>query len=75
MAGHFLNLTIPVTAILLGFGTFLISDSMSNVAPSQVTEIMAGALLLALGLMLLAHEARLVYRWVHAAKADDSRDS
>lgn len=73
MANHFLNFTIPLTVTLLGFGTYFISDSVSNAGSSQLPEVMAGALLLASGLMLLPREIRLVYRWVHAARVHDGR--
>ena len=71
MPGHFLNLTIPVTTLLLGFGIFLILDSVSNTKTSQLPEVIAGALLLALGLLLLPRELRLVYRWMQSTRAHD----
>jgi hypothetical protein len=74
MPSNFLNFTIPLTVTLLGFGAFFIFDSVSNAGSSQLPEVMAGALLLASGLMLLPREIMFVYRWVHSARVHDGQD-
>jgi hypothetical protein len=49
MVGHFLHLTVPATLTIFGFGGFLLYNSASFSSPSQLAELIAGALLLALG--------------------------
>jgi hypothetical protein len=66
MAGYFLNLTIPVTLIVLGFGGFLLYDSVSFPGPSQLVEVMGGALLLAFGLIAACAQVRPALRWMQA---------
>lgn len=60
---YFLNLTIPATLLLLGFGVFLLQDSLSVSGPSQLPEVIGGALLCALGLIVAYPQLRLALRW------------
>jgi ABC-type nickel/cobalt efflux system permease component RcnA len=75
MAGYFLNVTIVATLILLGFGGFLVYDSVSHTGLSQFPEVIGGALLLALGLTLLYSQAKFAVRWMHAARTERDRNS
>jgi hypothetical protein len=74
MASYFLNLTIPVTLMLIGFGGYLLDDSISPSGPSQLAEVMGGASLLALGLIALLPQVRLALRWMHAVRNYHNRD-
>ncbi len=75
MAGYFLNLTITTILIPLGFGGFFLYDSVSNSEPSQLPEVLAGALLVALSLVLLYIQLREGLRWMRAARDQRHRGS
>jgi hypothetical protein len=49
MVSHFLHLTVPATLMIFGFGGFLLYSATSFSSPSRLAELIAGALLLALG--------------------------
>ncbi len=72
MAGYFLNLTVPATLVLLGFGGFLLHDSVSLSGPSQLPEVMGGALLLALGLIAAYPQLRMILRWMQYRRAQNN---
>jgi len=74
MASYFLNLTIPVTLMLIGFGGYLLDDSISHSGTAQLPEVMGGASLLALGLIALLPQVRLALRWMHAVRNYHNRD-
>ena len=74
MASYFLNLTILITLMLIGFGGYLLDDSISHSGPSQLPEVMGGASLLALGLIALLPQVRLALKWVQAVRNYHSRD-
>jgi hypothetical protein len=74
MASYFLNLTIPVTLMLIGFGGYLLDDSISHSGASQLAEVMGGASLLALGLIALLPQVRLALRWMHAVRNYHNRN-
>ncbi len=75
MASYFLNLTIPVTLMLIGFGGgYLLDDSMSHSGPSELPKVMGGASLLAVGLIALLPQVRLALRWMHAVRSYRNRD-
>jgi len=62
MAGYFLSLSIPFTLMVLGFGGFLLHDSVSTSGPAQLQEVIGGALLLALGLIAAYPQLRFAIR-------------
>jgi hypothetical protein len=74
MASYFLNLTIPVTLMLIGLGGYFLDDSISHPGPSQLLEVMGGASLLALGLIALLPQVRLALRWMQAVRNHHNRD-
>ena len=74
MASYFLNLTVPVTLMLIGFGGYLLDDSISHSGTSQLPEVMGGASLLALGLIALLPQVRLALRWMQAVRNYHNRD-
>ena len=75
MWDHFVNLIIATTLILLGFGGFLLFDSMGHTAAFQLPEVIGGAFLLALGLILLFSQAKRTVRWFNrGVRAGDHRD-
>ena len=75
MWDHFVNLIIGITLILLGFGGFLLFDSIAHTAPFQLPEVIGGAFLLALGLILLFSQAKRTVRWIsRSVRAEDHRD-
>ena len=75
MAGYFLNISIAAILILLGSGGFFLYDSVAHSGPSQLPEVMGGASLLALGLILLSLPAKVAVRWMRAELAEHHRDS
>jgi hypothetical protein len=76
MAGYyFLTLTITATLLLLGSGGTLLYDSVSHNLPSQFPELIGGALLLALGLILLYSQTKLAVRWIHIIRVENQRNS
>jgi hypothetical protein len=74
MAGYFLCLTVPGTLLLLGFGVFLLYDSIAYAGPSQLPEVLAGAFLLASGLISLQAQVRFVFRWIEFTRVHQRRD-
>lgn len=72
---HFLNLTFVITLILFGFGGYFLFDSISHSGPAQFPEVIGGALLLAVGLILLYSQVRLAVTWINAARAENQRNS
>jgi hypothetical protein len=72
MAGYFLNLSIPFTVIVLGFGGFLLHDSVSSSGPWQLQEVIGGALLLALGLISAYPQLRFAIRWMQDWRAQNN---
>ena len=72
MAGHFLHLTVPVTLMILGFAGFLLYDAVSFSSPSQLAELIAGALLLALGSLAAFLQLRLAIRRIEALRAENN---
>ena len=72
MAGHFLHLTVPVTLMILGFGGFLLYDALSFSSPSQLPELIAGALLLALGSLAVFLQLRLAIRRIEAWRGENN---
>jgi protein-S-isoprenylcysteine O-methyltransferase Ste14 len=75
MAGYyFLTLTITATLLLLGSGGALLYDSVSHNLPSELPEVIGGALLFALGLILLYSQARLAVRWIHVIRTESPRN-
>jgi len=75
MAVYFFNITITATFILLGSGGFVLYDSIAHSGPSQFPEVIGGALLLALGFILLSDTAKLAVRWMRAVRAGHQRNS
>ena len=69
MAGYFMNLTILATLGLFGAGGFLVYDSVSHAGVSQFPEVVGGAVLLAVGLVLLFTAAKEMVRWMRAVWA------
>jgi hypothetical protein len=62
MAGYFFRLTITVSLILLGFGGYLLYESVSYVGPTQLPEVLIGAVFFSLGTFLLCSQTWLVLR-------------
>jgi len=75
MAGYFVNISISAVLVLLGSGGFLLYDSVAHSGPSQLPEVLGGASLLALGLILFSLPAKLAVRWMRAARAGNHRSS
>lgn len=76
MAGYYyFTLTITATLLLLGSGGALLYDSVSYNLPSQLPEVIGGALFFALGLILLYFQARLAVRRIHNIRTESPRDS
>jgi len=75
MAGYFLNISISAVLFLLGSGGFLLYDSVAHSGPSQLPEVLGGAKLLALGLILVCLPAKLAIRWMRAERAAHHRGS
>ncbi len=73
MLGYFLNLTIMATVILFGSGGFLVYDSVSHAGMSQIPEVIGGASLLALGLILVYPQVRFAIK-MHAWRAENDRN-
>jgi len=75
MAGYFLNISISAVLFLLGSGGFLLYDSVAQSGPSQLPEVLGGATLLALGLILVSLPAKLAVSWMRAERAARHRSS
>jgi len=75
MIGYYLNISISAVVILLGSGGFLLYDSVAYSGPSQLPEVLGGASLLALGLILCSLPAKLAVRWMRAERAGHHRSS
>ena len=74
MASNFLGLTIPATLVLIGFGGYLLDDSISHSGPSQLAGVMGGASLLALGLIALLPQVKFALRWMREARNYHNRN-
>jgi len=74
MLGYFLNLMIVATLILFGSGGFLVYDSVSHGGLSQFPEVIGGAALLALGLILLYPQVRFAIK-MHVWRIEQDRHS
>ena len=72
MVGHFLHLTVPVTLMILGLGGFLLYDAVSFSSPSQLAELIAAALLLALGSLAVFLQLRLAIRRIEDWRAENN---
>jgi len=73
-AVHFLQITLPVTLIFLGLGGFFLYDSVSNNGHFQAPEVIGGASLVALGLIVAYPQLRMALKWRHAGRADSERN-
>jgi hypothetical protein len=73
MAGYFFRLTIAASLILLGFGAYLLYDSGSYAGPTQLPEVLGGAVFLSLGVFLLCSQTWAV--WRQAALNEQNRKS
>lgn len=73
MADYFFRLTVATSLILLGFGGYLLYESASSAGPTQLPEILAGALLFSLGTFLLCSQTWLVLR--DTASHEENRNS
>ena len=60
MASYFFKLTIATSLILLGSGGFLLYESASRGGPTQLAELLSGAVVITLGIFLLCSQTRLV---------------
>lgn len=76
MTGCFLRDMLPfMFAFILfsGLGGFLVFDSVSNSA--SLAEVLGGATLIALGLIALYPQGRLLSRWKNALRAEHHRNA
>ncbi len=73
MLGYFLHPMIVATVILFGSGGFLVYDSVSHSGLSQIPEVIGGASLLALGLILLYPQVKFAIK-MHAWRAEHDRN-
>lgn len=74
MAAYFVKFMIVSTLILIGFGGFLLYDSVSQPTNSQLFEVTSGAVLLALGLITLYSQGLLVIRWLREMRTQSGRN-
>ena len=78
MAGHFLKVILPFTLLFLAFsglGGFLVYDSIRDLGPLAVPEVIAGAMLITLSLITVHPQVRLALRWREAARAEHNRNA
>jgi len=73
MAAYFIKFMIVSTLILIGFGGFLLYDALSQTTNSQVLEVIGGAVLVALGLIILYPQGQLAIRWLREVRIHSSR--
>ena len=78
MASYFLKGILLYSFVLFSFsglGGFLVYDAIRNSGPLQLTEVISGAILVALGLGALNPQVRLALRWIEIARAQHDRDA
>lgn len=64
MTAYFLKFMFIATLALFGFGGFLLYDAVAQPTNSQGLEVIAGAVLVALGLLMLYAQGQLAIRWL-----------
>jgi len=74
MAGHFFWLTIAVSLILLGFGGYFLYESVSHSGATELPDLLAGAVLLTLGIFLLWSQTQSVLKSWQTAPREENRD-
>lgn len=62
MANYFFKLTVAAGLILLGLGGCLLYDYTSSGGPTQLPELLIGAVVVTLGIFLLCSQTRLLLR-------------
>ena len=73
MAGYFFRFTVAAGLILLGSGAYLVYDSGSYAGPTELPELLGGAVFLSLGIFLLCSQTWVVLR--QAALNEQNRKS
>jgi hypothetical protein len=73
MASYFLTFSLVGTFTLMGVGGFLLYDAASQRTNTQLAEVLGGAVLVALGLLILFPQVRLAIHWLKEARANFSR--
>lgn len=71
MAGYFLKVILPFTLLFFvfsGLGGFLVYDSIRDLGPLAVPEVITGAILITLSLITVHPQVRLALRWRQAAR-------
>ena len=75
MVHYFLYLAIVINPMLFGFGGYFLYDSIFHSGPTQLFEVIGGAQLLALGLILMYSEIKSVMRWISATRTEQRHHS
>jgi protein-S-isoprenylcysteine O-methyltransferase Ste14 len=73
MAAYFVQFMFVATLILIGFGGFFLYDPVSQPTNSQGLEVVAGAVLVALGLLTLYLQGQMATRWLKEVRTHSSR--
>ena len=79
MTRHFVKIMLPFTLTFLvfsGLGGYLVLDSVWNSVSSNsasLVELIAGAVVLVLGLFAMYPQVRLALFWMEAARAENNR--
>ena len=73
MVAYFIKFMFIATLTLLGFGGFFLYDAVAQPANSQGLEVIAGGVLVALGLLTLYPQGQLAIRWLREIRAHSNR--
>lgn len=73
MAAYFLKFMFIATLALFGFGGFFLYEAVAQGTNSQGLEVIAGAVLVALGLLTLHSQGQLAVRWLREIRTHSDR--
>jgi hypothetical protein len=73
MVAYFIRFMFIATLTLFGFGGFFLYDAVAQPANSQGLEVIAGGVLVALGLLTLYPQGQLAIRWLREIRTHSNR--
>lgn len=73
MVAYFIKFMFIATLTLFGFGGFFLYDAVAQPANSQGLEVIAGGVLVALGLLTLYPQGQLAVRWLRETRTHSNR--
>jgi hypothetical protein len=71
---HYSPLLAFLICLLLGSGGFILYQAIGEPSRDQLTSLMGGAFLLALGLSCLFFEGRSLVRWMQHSRLNETRN-